>query len=457
MKKNARFYFAMFAAKLANTTQHMLKMNASYFPGKLALKLCPDFFGRVDHPENIIAVTGTNGKTTCCNMALNILEANGYKVLNNRLGSNVDAGVATSLVQGSTLFGKAKYEYALFEVDERSSKRIYSYITPKYILCTNLFRDSIQRNAHTEFIFNFINSNLPKGTHMILNGDDVISGRLAPENPRTYFSVLPMDTDIDACESIVNDMSICPVCHTNLEFSHVRYHHIGYAHCPSCGFKLPEAEYKAAADRSAMTMTVTHDGKEHTYSLVNDSIFNIYNEVAVIALMTEFGLSPEQIAQPISDINVVSTRHSHETYKGMKIVTNLAKSLNPVACSCVFDYVRRDKTTKEVILVLNAAHGTWESSENVTWLFDTDFQFLGGDEIKRIIIGGRRAEDEKLRLLIAGVPEEKITCIYDEKETTKLLKLDCESVYILHDLNFGALGAQLKENVKKMLDEKVGD
>ena len=132
-KKNVRFFFALFMGKLARTMQRMLKMNASYFPGKLAVKLCPDFMGCIDKPKTIITVTGTNGKTTVCNMIIDILEANGYDVLNNRAGSNVNAGVASSLIAGSTLTGKAKKEYAVFEVDERSSKLIYPYVKPTYV------------------------------------------------------------------------------------------------------------------------------------------------------------------------------------------------------------------------------------------------------------------------------------------------------------------------------------
>ena len=74
MKKTLKFRFALLLGKLAMLAQKILGMNASYFPGKLALKLCPDFCGRIDKPEKIIAVTGTNGKTTCCNLALSALE-----------------------------------------------------------------------------------------------------------------------------------------------------------------------------------------------------------------------------------------------------------------------------------------------------------------------------------------------------------------------------------------------
>ena len=112
MKKNLRFIIALIFGKLAMWLQKLLGMNASYFPGKLAIKLCPDFLGRIDKPKTIITVTGTNGKTTCCNMILDVLSDAGFKVLNNRAGSNTDAGIATSLISGSTLGGKAKFDYA---------------------------------------------------------------------------------------------------------------------------------------------------------------------------------------------------------------------------------------------------------------------------------------------------------------------------------------------------------
>ncbi len=73
----------------------------------------------------MIAVTGTNGKTTVSNLITSVLKENGYDVTNNSLGSNVQAGVATVLLQDSTLSGKAKKKIAVLEVDERSSLRIY--------------------------------------------------------------------------------------------------------------------------------------------------------------------------------------------------------------------------------------------------------------------------------------------------------------------------------------------
>ena len=116
MKKNIRFRLAMFMGKMARFTQRLMGMNASFFPGKIAIKICPDFLGRVDKPEKIIAVTGTNGKSTVTIMLNDILKKNGYKVMCNYMGSNVNYGIASTFIEYSTFGGKAKKDIAVLEI-----------------------------------------------------------------------------------------------------------------------------------------------------------------------------------------------------------------------------------------------------------------------------------------------------------------------------------------------------
>ena len=434
MKKNLRFIIALIFGKLAMWLQKLLGMNASYFPGKLAIKLCPDFLGRIDKPKTIITVTGTNGKTTCCNMILDVLSDAGFKVLNNRAGSNTDAGIATSLISGSTLGGKAKFEYAVFEVDERSSLRIYKYVHPDYAVCTNLFRDSIQRNAHPEFIFSFIDSALPDDTHMILNADDPISSRLKKDNKRSYFSLSRLPTDRDECVNIINDMRACPYCGGKLQYEYVRYHHIGKMKCPGCGFASPKADYLASPDYEKRCFTVRSDKGEEEYPLINDSVFNTYNQVTVVTLLRELGLSAENIAKSFSHMSIVKSRYTNVEKNGVEVVTNMTKGQNPVACSIVFDYIRSEPGVKEVIVMLDDL--TYKkTTEIVTWVYDADFEFLNDESIKRIVVGGVRMHDYHLRLLLAGVPEEKIRCVEHETDAPAELELDgTDKVFILHDL-----------------------
>ena len=131
-----RFIFAMLAAKTSMAIMKILRRNATYLPGKIALAIDKRFLGGLTQPKTVIAVTGTNGKTTVSNLLNSILLQNGFTVTNNSLGSNVQAGIATALIADSTFSGKPKKEIAVLEVDERSSLLIYPYIKPDYLTST---------------------------------------------------------------------------------------------------------------------------------------------------------------------------------------------------------------------------------------------------------------------------------------------------------------------------------
>lgn len=454
MKKNLRFYVALWVSKAVMLLMKLLGRNASYLPGKLAIKLCPDFLGRIDKPEKVITVTGTNGKTTCCNMILEVLTDNGYTVLNNKAGSNIDAGVASSLIASASLGGHVKESVAVFEVDERSSLRIYPYVHPDYTVCTNLFRDSIQRNAHAEFIFSIIDKALPDDTYMILNADDPISSRLKKSNPRSYFSIDRLPTDRAECINIINDARVCPDCGHIPEYEYVRYHHIGKMRCPNCGLCSPTADFAAMPDFDDRSIAVSFKGETEHYPMISDSIFNIYNQVTTVSLLRTFGLSAESIKKSFSHIGIVKSRYTHTEKNGIEVVTNMTKGQNPVACSIVFDYMRSEKGNKEIILMLDDA--TYKkTTEIMTWIYDADLELLNHDSIKRIVACGVRIHDYKLRLLLAGVPEEKIRCVKNELDAPSELELkDTDKVFILHDLTTPKLTAEVKKGVIEEIEKR---
>jgi UDP-N-acetylmuramyl tripeptide synthase len=238
-----KFLAALWAAKLSRPVLKITGHNGTNFPGELAIRICPDFLKYIGKPAHIISVTGTNGKTTVNNMVCDIFAAAGKKVLDNRAGSNINSGIATSLIIGANLFGKAKYDTAVFETDERSALRIYPWVRPEYILITNLFRDSIMRNGHPEFIAGILTDYIPKESKLIINADDLISCSVAPGNDRVYYGIEKLDTDLTACINLINDMRICPRCAGKLEYDYLRYHHIGRAHCSQCDFTSPAYDY----------------------------------------------------------------------------------------------------------------------------------------------------------------------------------------------------------------------
>ena len=457
-KKTLRFYITLWIAKLSSVALKILRRNATYFPGKLALTLCPEFMGIIEKPKTIIGVTGTNGKTTTCNMINSILEQNGFEFINNKYGSNIDGGIATTLIQGVNFLGKSKKDLAVLEIDERSSNKIFPYLTPTYLVCTNLFRDSLMRNAHTEFISEILNKYIPKETVMIENADDIICSHIAEDNKKIYFSIDKLETDTKECENITRDIRVCPKCLSKLEYEYVRYHHIGKAYCPNCDYKCPEnPDYRITnIDKKNMQITVKSNNQEEIYDIVNDNIINIYNMLAVIAVLKELKLTAKQINDSFAKIKIVETRYSEEIYKNYKIVTQLAKGMNPIACSIAFNYIRKEPANKAVIMILDDLHEEANGSENTAWQYDVDYEFLNDESIKQIIIAGPRYLDSYIRCLIADINPEKMVYEKDLIDATGKLKLEgIEKIFILHDLYSIEETKKIKQKVKEIIDEKI--
>lgn len=455
-----RFLLALYIAKFTRILilvfGKIFKFNGSHFPGNVAVKICPNFLSKIGKPKTIITVTGTNGKTTTCNLIIDILEKNNYKVLNNRFGSNVRGGITTTLLSGVSLFNKSKYDIAVIEVDERSSERIYKYVKPTYAVITNLFRDSLKRNAHSEFIYKIIEDSMPDSPILVLNADDLISNKMKEnENKRVYFGIDKQPGDKKETFNIVNDAQICPKCYAKLKYDFIRYHHIGKAYCTNCGYKSPEADYLVKTiDYNNLKMKIfdKKENKDYEINLVSDSIFNVYNQIAAITVLAEFGLSIEKINDAFKEIEITKDRYKKEVINDVEIINHLAKGQNPVACSIVFKYVKEEKGNKEIVLVFEDYHDNKESSENMAWIYDCDFEFLNDDSIKKIVIPGERSKDIKLRAMLAGVPEDRLIAIDDETKVTDYLSFNKDNtIYILYDM----YQQPAVDRINKMIKEKL--
>ena len=452
--RNLRFIFAQITAKAAMFAMQILGRNATYLPGRLAINMCPDFIGRIERPETVVAVTGTNGKTTVCNMINDVLEASGIVAANNRLGSNVDAGIASALIANSSLFGKAKKKLAILEVDERSSLKIYPYLAPDYIICTNLFRDSVKRNAHTEFISYILTRAIPETSTLILNGDDVVcSGIGSEKNKRIYFGLGKLPTDTEEITAKALDIAYCPKCSAKLKYNYVHYNHIGSSYCPDCDFKSADCDYlMTEINHESGRIKVRQHGTVYEYKMVNDNLINISNMTAAIALLSELGeklgLGYEQISAAFESIKPVSTRYNEAEAGGVSIVMQLSKGQNPIACSRAFSYVAEVSGEKAVLLNLDDRDESLYGSESVSWLYDTDYSYFKSDSIKKIAIGGVRRYDQLLRMLIEGVPREKIALAEFESDTGSLINLDeIDKVCVLYDLFLIDTAEKLKQDI----------
>ncbi len=448
-----RYYLALWMAKLSIIALKATKHNATNFPGIVALKICPKFLELTKKPDHIIGITGTNGKTTISNLLVDMLRADGEEVMDNNYGSNTITGIITSFIYATDNLGKIKYDRAVLEIDERSVRVLFNAIKPEYLLINNLTRDSIMRNAHPEFIAKLFTKHMPENTRLILNGDDIIASGVAPTNDRVYFGIDKMDTDVPKCINLINDMQICPKCGSLLRYEYLRYHHIGKAFCPNCKFKTPPRNYIAQnVNTKKMTFEMSDSDGKFKYRLLNDSVFNIYNVVALVAIMRELGYKPERIAELLDSVEIVATRYKVTEIGKNRVIKQMSKEKNALASSRVFDYISNCKGRKELILMMNCLGDEQHWSENICWMYDCDFEFLNDNDIVNVVCTGPRAKDYYLRLRLAGVPEDRISLEPDEYEARHALKLkEPVDVYLL----YGTDSLTLAEKILPLVEDEV--
>ncbi|MBQ9016082.1 MAG: DUF1727 domain-containing protein [Firmicutes bacterium] len=456
--KRLKFYLALWCAKLSVIALKLTGHRGTDFPGRIAVKICPDFLRQAKVPDRILGVTGTNGKTTVCNLLIGMLTADGLRVLDNNQGSNTITGLTTAFIRDMGAGGRCRSDIAVLEIDERSSRVVFPLMQPDYLLINNLTRDSIMRNGHPEYISRVLTRAMPAKTKLILNGDDLIASNVAPGNARAYFGFESLEGDVKECINLVNDLQICPKCHSILQYTNRRYHHIGRAFCPECGFHSPDLDYRGQdVDTEHMRMTVCHgDAWEQGIRLLNESVFNIYNVLAVTAYLSELGYAPDRIGELLDKVEIVKSRFSEEEIGGYRIIRQMSKDRNALGSSRAFDYVSGLPGDKELIMMMNNLSDAAVWSENTCWLYDCDFEFLNKDNIRNIVVTGPRAKDYYLRLKFAGIGDDRISFVHDELDAPGALRLyPGEDIYVLYGTDSIDLADRVAEKVRQQISEKM--
>ena len=454
-----KYYIALWFSKILIIVLKLTKHNGTNLPGTYALKICPDFLKYADKPKTIYAVTGTNGKTTTTNLLCDVFENDGKKVLSNRYGSNLITGISTSLIKGMNIFGKQRYEMATFEMDERSAKKLYPYVKPDYLIVSNLARDSIGRNAHPEYIFNFLNEALKfveDKTTLILNSNDPLSSNLNEKNKRIYIGMA--DANCNAYINSAPDVSYCPKCGGKILYNYRFYRSLGNFTCEDCDYKSQEAKYFAKKVDLENRKLYLEDGNELVeFPLLSNTIYNAINVLAVIALLKEIGYENDRIYDLISKSKILDSRREDMVlYNGVEYSVYVAKGQLASSSSTLFEYLAKDKKKKDLVFCIDEETSGSHPDETLTWMYEADFEFLNSPTINKIITTGHMCHNTKLRLLLAGIPYHKIVALENEHEAKYYVsKSGIDKVYVLNDIDTLKRGYEVRnEIVEYMKDNK---
>ncbi len=448
-----RFALALLMSKCVYYGMRLLGRRASHLPGYFAVRICPDYLRYVRKAKTVICVTGTDGKTTTANLISDLLTACGSRVSNNRVGSNTEYGIATAMTCSVNLINRCKVDAVVLEVDEHYARIVCPKVRCDYIVVTNVLRDSLQRNAHPEYVAGKIQLTDCPTAKLILNADELCSAQLLQQNERVYYGIARLDSDVSYPPNRVNDCPRCPQCGAALTYDYIRYAHVGHVHCESCGFASPNADWQAVElDTENRTLTLQHDGAEYVLPMTHDSLFNIYNELAAIAVMHEMGLDVDTIRAALEKTALTKTRFAEEKVGDITVVNMMAKSNNSLPVSMVFDYIRKKEGRKAIILALDDLDES-KSSERIGWIYDTDYEFLNSDGVVQIIATGVRCYDHQVRLLLAGVAREKLVCMTDELQAIEQLRTEgVGSVYLLHDMSSYPQSVTAMKKIREVLE-----
>lgn len=421
--------------KCAALALRLIGREGTHVPGRIALWVCPDLLAVIARPETVIVVTGTNGKTTTTNLLADALSALGLSVSTNRAGSNLRDGIVASLVSGVNIWGKNRRDVAVLEMDERSALRVLPQLAPDIVVCTNLTRDSIKRNAHPEFIAWILTSAISPTTTLVLNSDDLITVSLGGDsNRRVFFGVDPTGDESSEPSGSAVDASICPRCDERLQWVFWRFNHIGRVRCPVCGFTSPVADIRVSpVDSLTGLRSLAINTESVSVRLANDSIVNVYNVAAVAATLDVLAVEPTVIGSIVESLTPPPSRFADETIGGVRLVRLLTKGLVGVAVSRAFAHILSVPGRKAILLAVDETTDRFDGVENTAWTYDADYEYLADPSIAAIYVGGVRRHDQALRLAMAGVDPDKI--VLDESETrgADLVVLDgIDAIFNLH-------------------------
>lgn len=408
-------------------TKTILK-GGTTFPGRVALKIDKNILSKISKGYKVILVTGTNGKTTTTSMIYNIIKESGHPVITNNTGANLFPGIVTTFVDSFKFGSKVKDNYAVIEVDEANLKYITEYITPEVITVTNLFRDQLDRYGEVYTTLNKILEgiyNVPETT-LVLNGDESLLGKLDLKNPVHFYGFDKAVNDNKTIE-INADAKFCKFCKTPYEYNFVTYNHLGDFYCPNCGYKRSDLMYAVTdiIDINADKSTVKFNDLE--VSINQSGTYNIYNGLCAYSIAKELGIADSAIKKSLENQSSSFGRQETINIEGKDVKIFLVK--NPAGYNQSLDTICLNKENFAAAFLLN---DNYADGQDVSWIWDVDFEKLTETNIDEVYISGLRAYDMAVRLKTAGLNPNKFVIEEQYEALTESIKNgSCNKLYIL--------------------------
>ncbi len=434
----------VFACKAARASLRVAKSGGTTLPGRAAMFFDKNILADVSKDMDIIVVTGTNGKTTTCNMLEQALSSTGVDVLANKSGANLLKGVTAEFCANANWKGIPRKKYAIIECDEGALKQVVPLIKPKVILVTNLFRDQLDRYGEVTHTLDQIRIGVKHAPDSILclNADCSLTASLANDVPNkvVYYGIdCPYG---EQKEPEVSDAKYCINCGTEYKYDYHTYAHLGGFYCPNCGYKRSKTNTcvtsinKLSAKGTDVTMEFRSDidgsSKDGLVDVENvlislPAIYNVYNAVGAVCAYTAAGFKREDIIKSLAVTSSSFGRMETFDLDGVDVQMILVK--NPAGCNQALTYVTSMEDEYEAVICLNDKTA---DGHDISWIWDAEYERLANDNsLSKLIVSGDRAEDIALRLKYGGIDESKTELIKGWDNLVNAMKNSKHPVFVL--------------------------
>ena len=424
---------SVFSCKTVRFILRKTGRGGTALPGIAALKICKNVLSVVTEGMTIVAVTGTNGKTTTCNMIEHALSEAGCDCIRDKSGANLLHGIASDLVSQASMTGRPRHTHAVLEVDEAALKQLVPLVKPKAIVVTNLFSDQVDRYGSVFNTLAEIRTGVERSPQsvLVLNAEDPLSSSLALNVPNKVIRY-GMDKSVGE-QGTVNlaDAGTCPVCGGDYEYDYHVYAHLGGFVCPKCGYKRQEPDVavtaieKVSSKGSVVRMRIRK--KEREVNIALPAVYNIYNAAACIAASAAAGIPVDTAVRSLATVHSAFGRLETFDLKGNTLQMILVK--NPAGCNQAFAYLTGLSEDYTAVLCLNNRTG---DGHDISWIKDANYELLCNDpHNKKIYVIGECRDELAKRLQSAGAKDDLIEIVEDYNVLVQKLLEEDRAIFAL--------------------------
>ncbi len=425
--------------------------NASVFPGSITYNIRQNILTKIKYPKYVIGVTGSSGKGTTTDLIANSLKKAGLNVVYNASGSNGIRAITTTILNNCDIFGRMHCDVLLLEIDERHLHLAFSKNKMTHLVITNLTRDQPARNGSPDIIYDYIFNALDGTTTLVINADDPGLNK-CKINYKGKIITYGLDKTIDSYEksdSLSVDCAYCPKCHSKLIYDFYHYGHIGSYHCLNCDFNRNPLNYEGK-ELNLNKQTLLINNK--IYKINKNILYAAYNTLGAYALCKTIGIKDEVLDETLNK-SIKEAKRGHEYSINDRNITMLeSKNENCLSYYQSMKYIIDQDGNKMVILGFDNVSRRYKYND-LSWLYDVDFEMLNNSSIDKIVCIGRFRYDVANRLSYAGITEDKIILIDNVNDIIKTtLNNTTGNIYTMVCFDMTAI---IKKQIMEANNEKI--